>query len=89
MGVLPDAVYSQDSVQMLPGDILVLYTDGITEAENADLEMFGTGRLERIILASHQLPADGLILEILAAVKAFTGNHPQSDDITLMVIRSL
>lgn len=89
MGVLPDAAYTQESVQMLPGDVLVLYTDGITEAENADLEMFGTGRLERIILASNQLPADGLIEEILTAVRSFTGDHPQSDDITLMVIRSL
>jgi sigma-B regulation protein RsbU (phosphoserine phosphatase) len=89
MGVLPDAAYTQESVQMLPGDVLVLYTDGITEAENANLEMFGTGRLERIILASNQLPADGLIEEILTAVRSFTGDHPQSDDITLMVIRSL
>jgi sigma-B regulation protein RsbU (phosphoserine phosphatase) len=89
MGVLSDAAYSQDSVRMLPGDILVLYTDGITEAENADLEMFGLERLERIILASPQLPANELIQEILNAVKAFIGDHPQSDDITLMVIRSL
>ena len=89
MGALPDSAYSQESVQMLPGDILVLYTDGITEAENADLEMFGLERLERIILASSQLPADELIQEILAAVGSFTGDHPQSDDITLMVVRSL
>jgi phosphoserine phosphatase RsbU/P len=89
MGALPDSAYSQESVQMLPGDILILYTDGITEAENADLEMFGLERLERIILASSQLPADELIQEILAAVRSFTGDHPQSDDITLMIIRSL
>ena len=74
---------------MLPGDILVLYTDGITEAENKDLEMFGLERLERLILASSQVPANELIQEILAAVRSFTGDHPQSDDITLMVIRSL
>jgi len=89
MGALPDAAYSQESVEMLPGDILVLYTDGITEAENKDLEMFGLERLERLILASSQVPANELIQEILAAVRSFTGDHPQSDDITLMVIRSL
>jgi phosphoserine phosphatase RsbU/P len=89
MGVIDDATYSQVSMQMGPGDVLVLYTDGITEAENAALEMFSVERLEKIILASHQLSANDLSQEILNAVKAFTGDHPQSDDITLMVIRSL
>jgi phosphoserine phosphatase RsbU/P len=89
MGVLDDAQYSQQTVEMAPGDILVLYTDGITEAENAALEMFGTGRLEKIIIASGGLAANAICQQILDAVKAFTGDHPQSDDITLMVIRSV
>lgn len=89
MGALADAAYSQESVQMLTGDVLILYTDGITEAENADLEMFGIERLEKIILASSRLPAKELIQEIFNATRSFTGDHPQSDDITLMVIRSL
>jgi sigma-B regulation protein RsbU (phosphoserine phosphatase) len=89
MGVIDDAEYSQVNVQMVPGDVLVLYTDGITEAENTALEMFGVERLEKIILASHQVSANDLSQEILDAVKAFTGDHPQSDDITLMVIRSI
>jgi phosphoserine phosphatase RsbU/P len=89
MGVIDNAAYSQVHLQMGPGDVLVLYTDGITEAENAALEMFGVERLQKLILASHKESADGLSREILDAVKAFTGDHPQSDDITLMVIRSL
>lgn len=89
MGVLDDAEYTQATVQMATGDILFLYTDGITEAENAALEMFGTERLEKIILASGGLSANGICQQVLDAVKAFTGDHPQSDDITLMVIRSL
>jgi sigma-B regulation protein RsbU (phosphoserine phosphatase) len=88
MGVLDDAAYSQENVQMVPGDVLILYTDGITAAENADLEMFGQHRLERIILASDKVSANELCQEILTAVRTFTGDHPQSDDITLMVIRS-
>ena len=67
----------------------VLYTDGITEAENADLDMFGLERLENIIRASGGLSANELSREILDAVRTFSGDHPQSDDITLMVIRSL
>jgi len=89
MGALADADYTQVKVTMPPGDVLVLYTDGITEAENARLEMFGVGRLEKVILASHGLPSKDLSQEILAAVRSFTGEYPQSDDITLMVIRSL
>jgi sigma-B regulation protein RsbU (phosphoserine phosphatase) len=89
MGVLDDAEYTQATVQMVTGDVLVLYTDGITEAENAALEMFGTERLEKIILACGGLSADRICQQVLDAVKAFTGDHPQSDDITLMVIRSL
>jgi sigma-B regulation protein RsbU (phosphoserine phosphatase) len=89
MGVLDDATYTQDTVEMAPNDLLILYTDGITEAENAQVEMFDVERLKKIILASRELPSAGIIQEILNAVRIFTGDHPQSDDITLMVIRSL
>jgi phosphoserine phosphatase RsbU/P len=89
VGVLPDSQYTQAGVQLVPGDILVLYTDGITEAENAGLEMFGLERLQTTILASHGLSAQDICQKILDAVRSFTGDHPQSDDITLMVIRSL
>jgi len=89
MGVLPDSAYTQQTVPMPPGDLLVLYTDGITEAENPDLAMFGTERLEAIIRSSRGLSADAVCQAILAAVKEFSGDRPQSDDITLMVIRSI
>jgi sigma-B regulation protein RsbU (phosphoserine phosphatase) len=89
MGVLDNAQYTQDTVQMARGDLLILYTDGVTEAENAHLEMFGLDPLKKIILASHMLSSKDIIEEILHAVRAFAGDQPQSDDITLMVIRSL
>ena len=89
MGVLNDAKYTQDIVQMAPGDLLVLYTDGVTEAENAQLEMFDLEPLKKVILASRTLSSKDIIQEILTAVRTFSGDQPQSDDITLMVIRSL
>ena len=89
MGAMDDAEYSQASVRIAPGDILILYTDGITEAENVNLEMFGVERFQQTILNSASLSAKEISDEILKAVKEFTGGHPQSDDITLMVIRSL
>jgi sigma-B regulation protein RsbU (phosphoserine phosphatase) len=89
MGVTDDAGYTQEIVDLAHGDILILYTDGITEAENENLDMFGTERLQQVILASSELSANAICTEILSAVKTFTGSHPQSDDITLMVIRSV
>jgi sigma-B regulation protein RsbU (phosphoserine phosphatase) len=89
MGVLDDAQYTQDTMQMAQNDLLIMYTDGITEAENNHLEMFGLDQLKKVIQASHTLSSKDIIEEILTAVRLFTGDQPQSDDITLMVIRSL
>jgi phosphoserine phosphatase RsbU/P len=88
MGVLDDADYTQDTIQMAQGDLLILYTDGITEAENVKQDMFDLERLENVILASRDLSSKEIIQAILNEVRVFTGDHPQSDDITLMVIRS-
>ena len=73
MGVLDDAQYTQDTVQMAKNDLLILYTDGITEAENDQLEMFGLEQLMKVILASHELSSMDIVEEILTAVRAFTG----------------
>jgi phosphoserine phosphatase RsbU/P len=88
IGLMDDSQYSQDTVLMASGDLLILYTDGITEAENAQREMFGLERLKEIILASTALSSQHIIEAILTAVRTYTGEYPQSDDITLMVIRS-
>ncbi len=87
VGALPDAEYVARTKALSPGDVLVLYTDGITEAENVRLEMFGEDRLREVIRRSRALAAKEIIAEILESVRAFCGDHPQSDDITLMVIR--
>jgi sigma-B regulation protein RsbU (phosphoserine phosphatase) len=88
VGVVPDAEYAAGAAILGPGDVMVLYTDGITEAENAAGEMFGDGRLREAVAGARMLPPAGIVGAILEAVQAFTGTAPQSDDITLMVIRS-
>jgi sigma-B regulation protein RsbU (phosphoserine phosphatase) len=88
MGVIGDADYEQADVHLAPGDILILYTDGITEAENEQQEMFDLSRLQETILASRSLTAKEMSAAILDAVRKFTRGYPQSDDITLMIIRS-
>ncbi|HXX56109.1 MAG TPA: SpoIIE family protein phosphatase [Methanoregula sp.] len=89
VGAMADARYTADSVRFGAGDVMVLYTDGITEAENALLEMFGTERLREVILQSRGLSSQEISGKILGAIKEFCGDHPQSDDITLMVIRAV
>lgn len=87
IGAMPDAGYTAQTVALNDGDIVVLYTDGITEAENAQQEMFGEEHLHTVIRASRKHPATGILTAILDSVHTFSGGYPQSDDITLMVIK--
>jgi len=68
---------------------VVLYTDGITEAMNAREEMFGEERLYEVIRHVNGRNSGEILTNILNVVKEFTGDYPQSDDITLMVVRVL
>ena len=86
MGALPDADYTAENISFVQGDVIVLYTDGITEAENARQDMFGEERLHNVICRSRTLPPAEIITNILNDVRMFCGDHPQSDDITLMVV---
>jgi sigma-B regulation protein RsbU (phosphoserine phosphatase) len=92
LGILPDQHWEQEAVQLAPGDVLVLYTDGITEARNSEKALFEDQRLLEAVKAcvatpSSQTPsAEGVQAAILAAVHRFVGDAPQSDDITLSVI---
>ena len=87
IGALSDAAYTAETAALKTGDIIILYTDGITEAENAVQDMFGEERLNEVIRASRKLPANDIIAAILESVRTFCGVYPQSDDITLMGIR--
>lgn len=75
-------------VLLHPGDALVLYTDGVTEASDANGEEFGEHRLLEILLAERELSASGLIAHIQAVVQRFTGQGPQADDLTLIVAKA-
>lgn len=75
------------SLSLEPGDCLVLYTDGITEALNRQGDEFGFERMIQSIRASAPSGAAGIIQRVTADVQAFIGNFPQHDDITLIAIR--
>jgi serine phosphatase RsbU (regulator of sigma subunit) len=93
LGMLSGQAYEQQSVVLAPGEFLVLYTDGITEAaapvpeEEEPGDMFGEEALRAVIREHADRPAAGVREAILAAVERHTRGAPQSDDITLMVVR--
>jgi len=74
--------------KLAPGDTLVLYTDGITEARNSAGEEFGESRLVETLQNSCHLPVESLLRTVVKEVQQFTGGE-QQDDITLVVVRSL
>jgi phosphoserine phosphatase RsbU/P len=86
LGVMAGQVYDQTTQTLIPGDQLVFYTDGITEATNPDGEMFGLDQLDRVLENCH-LTADGLIEEVLEALNAFTSGQPLADDRTLLIAK--
>lgn len=82
-----DQVLAETSYTMQPGDTVLLYTDGITEAQNTAHEEFGTKRLEQFVQQHADLSARELFERIIDEVHSFTTGVPQLDDITLVVIR--
>ncbi len=88
LGFLHDADYTEESVQLLPGDTLCLYTDGVTEAPDSDGEEFGIDRLAELLASSNGRPAVATRDLLLRELRQFSGPHPH-DDLTLIVLRVL
>ena len=92
LGIRAGSDYGQQAATVSPGDVIVLYTDGITEAlkggeSGEDAEMFGEERLTRVVSSAAAGSAEGIKNAILSAVSGFTNNTPLSDDITLVVLK--
>jgi serine phosphatase RsbU (regulator of sigma subunit) len=86
IGVDEEAVWTQGVVHIDPGDVLVLYTDGIPDAQNAAGDFFKESRLVEVVKGSVSAPAQEIQTSILEAVKAFVAGAPQFDDITLLLL---
>ena len=86
LGVVPDMEFEQNSVTIQPGDALVLYTDGVTEAMNSQGEEFGMGRLCQILADTSSRDPQDLNNAIFASIREFAGETPQSDDITCLTL---
>lgn len=89
LGVVPDVSIASTSIGLRPGDLLVLYTDGVTEAFNEAQVDFGEDRFRDCITRNQERPAREILEALLEEIQAFAGTAPQSDDITLVVVRVL
>jgi sigma-B regulation protein RsbU (phosphoserine phosphatase) len=87
VGLIMDCQYEQAEIALAPGDVVVMYTDGISEAMNHSLEEWGEKRFMEAVGETSGLPAEGIIARIMQAANAFAGGAPQSDDMTLIVLR--
>jgi sigma-B regulation protein RsbU (phosphoserine phosphatase) len=85
LGVFSDASYEEVEVPFAPGDRLLLFTDGITEANNARSEEFGMDRLTELLTAHRNKPASQMLGAILHSVAQFTAQGFQ-DDATVLII---
>jgi sigma-B regulation protein RsbU (phosphoserine phosphatase) len=87
VGLLPQAQYGQSALVLSPGDILLAYTDGISEAMTMDDEEWGEERMIAAAQAYRGLPAGQMIERMIAAADAFAAGAPQHDDMTLVVVK--
>lgn len=87
LGIMDDAVYTQDTTVLNTGDILLMYTDGVTEAVNRKNEEFGVERLEALIMRDRNNTAAEIRDTIVKEVTSYTEGQDQFDDITIIVMK--
>jgi len=88
LGVIPTATYEERPISFSSGDVLVFYTDGVTEAMNMSNELFGQERLEQLLVSLVDMPADAVMQRIIDEVAVFRGAAKQNDDLTLIVLKA-
>ena len=89
LGAFEDAVYDEHQVDLEPGDVVVFYTDGVTDARNSKGDFFGGESLIHVIESGNWGDAHELVNSIMDAIELFREDTPPFDDITLVVLRCL
>ncbi len=87
VGLVPEAEYTAACLKLEPGDTLVLFTDGVTEAMDPDEQLFGIPRLKTLLTGQLECPLEQLQKCVLEAVENFTRGARQADDLTLLILR--
>lgn len=87
LGLLPDIDYGAFDTQLAPGDAIILYSDGVTEATNPEDEEFGEARLAALVTTHRDESSRDLVSAIQASIAAWTAGTPQKDDVTVVVVK--
>jgi sigma-B regulation protein RsbU (phosphoserine phosphatase) len=87
VGIFPEAVYEQETLNLSDGDLIVAYTDGLTECTDASGDEFGEERLIQLIRCNRNLPVEDMKKKILENVLEWTSADEQADDITLIIAK--
>jgi serine phosphatase RsbU (regulator of sigma subunit) len=87
VGLVPEAEYTAACLKLEPGDTLILFSDGVTEAMDPDDQLFGVPRLKKVLMGLPECPLDQIQKCVLEAVENFARGAHQADDLTLLIVR--
>jgi phosphoserine phosphatase RsbU/P len=87
VGMFPFSQYEEGAVQLHPDDVLLLFTDGVSEAHNPQEEEFGEDRLKDVLRSYANLPAPEMATAILGELRAWMSDAPQYDDLTFVLMK--
>ena len=87
IGVFRSCVYEQETVQLQSGDLLLAFTDGVTEAFSPEGEEYGEERLQELLRAESHLSADEVRESVVRSVREWCAGAPQHDDLTFIVLK--
>jgi sigma-B regulation protein RsbU (phosphoserine phosphatase) len=87
LGLFPEAKYEEADLELVPGDLMVAFTDGVPEALNAEGEEFGEERLKELLHASNGCGAEEISVRISSQVRDWMGTAEQHDDVTIVVMK--
>jgi sigma-B regulation protein RsbU (phosphoserine phosphatase) len=88
LGIQPDAKYESASITLAPGDWLIIFTDGLVEAENAHQDEYGEARLLSVIGAATATTPNEMLQRLMAELDLFVGATPQHDDVTCLLVKA-
>lgn len=89
LGIHPEASYHDQSIELKPDDLLLVYSDGLTEARNEQGEFFGDQRLHKLLAKSQELSAEAVGTHLMTEVNDFIGDARLSDDLSLLILKRL
>jgi serine phosphatase RsbU (regulator of sigma subunit) len=87
VGLFPHAIYEQEEVQLTAGDLLAVFSDGVSEALNPAGDEYGEAHIQEVVAQNWLAPSDAVLQTLLASVRGFAQGAPQNDDVTALVVR--